>query len=231
MNIKAEQEEEEFERQEDAFRDWITADGSSDYRAEQDRYHLYVSLACPWAHRSLIVRKLNGLDGVVGATVVDPVRNGGGWRFGTGDGFSEDPINGFEFLGEAYAATDPSWDGRVTVPVLWDKKTGRIVNNSEDDICLMFNSAFAEYANSELDLFPKDVADEQAELSQQIYENVNNVVYRAGFAGVQAGYEHWARRVFDTLDVMEARLATQRYLMGSRITEVDWRLFCTLIRV
>ena len=145
----------EFERQEDAFREWISADGSTPYPAEADRYHLYVSLACPWASRTLIVRKLKGLEDAIGMTVVDPVRDERGWAFRDGPGHSTDPINGFHFLSEAYAATDPNFDGRVTVPVLWDKKTKRIVNNCEDDICRMFNSVFNEFArNKALDLFP-----------------------------------------------------------------------------
>ena len=230
MGIQNEINKGEFKRQEDAFREWVTSDGSSQYGAEGGRYHLYVSLACPWAHRTLIVRQLMGLNDVVGATVVDPVRDEKGWRFGKGEGFSEDPINGFQFLQEAYRASDPSWNGRVTVPVLWDKKTHQIVNNSEDDICLMFSEAFTEFSNSEWDLFPKDVANEQAELSTLIYETVNNGVYRAGFAGNQAVYERAVQGVFDTLDRLEKRLANRRYLMGNLITEVDWRLFCTLIR-
>lgn len=230
MDIKKETKKGEFKRQEDAFREWVMREGSSEYGAEKGRYHLYVSLACPWAHRTLIVRQLMGLNDVVGATVVDPVRDGKGWRFGVGDGFSEDPINGFHFLQEAYRASDPSWNGRVTVPVLWDKKTNQIVNNSEDDICLMFCEGFAEFSNDDWDLFPKEMTDEQTNLSERIYETVNNGVYRAGFAGQQAVYERAVREVFDTLDMLEKRLADRRYLMGNLITEVDWRLFCTLIR-
>ncbi|MGA1196432.1 MAG: glutathione S-transferase family protein [Candidatus Latescibacterota bacterium] len=230
MNIKDAQSKGEFKRQEDAFRNWVTVDGSSLYASEKDRYHLYVSLACPWAHRTLIVRTLMGLDHVVGATVVDPVRDDRGWRFGTGDGFTEDPINGFHFLQEAYHISDPNWHGRVTVPVLWDKKTRQIVNNSEDDICLMFHKAFVSFSNHKWDLFPQNVADEQAELSNLIYEKVNNGVYRAGFAGAQAVYERAVRGVFETLDMLENRLADRRYLFGDFITEADLRLFCTLIR-
>ena len=164
-------------------------------------------------------------------TVVDPIRDGRGWAFRDGPGYSTDPINGFQFLSEAYVATDPSFDGRVTVPVLWDKQTKKIVNNCEDDICRMFNDAFAKLAkNATVDLFPADIAEEQEKLSEFVYENVNNGVYRAGFATRQQPYERACRRVFTALDQLEERLAGRRYLFGSRIVETDWRLFCTLIR-
>jgi glutathionyl-hydroquinone reductase len=220
----------EFERQEDAFRDWISADGSTPYPAVAGRYHLYISLACPWASRTLIVRNLKGLEHAIGLTVVDPVRDERGWAFRDGPGYSTDPVNGFAFLSEAYAATDPSFDGRVTVPVLWDKQTRRMVNNSEDDICRMFNDAFATLGRGEVDLFPKDIETEHAELAAFIYNNVNNGVYKAGFATGQKSYERACRALFAALDQLEARLATRRYLFGARIVEADWRLFCTLIR-
>src|SRR5262245_33742213 len=143
----------EFERQEDAFRDFVSADGSTPYPAVGGRYHLYISLACPWASRTLIARMLMGLDDAVGVTVVDPVRDERGWAFRDGPGYSRDPINGFSFLKEAYEATDPAWDGRVTVPVLWDTETRRIVNNSEDDICRMFDGAFRPLAQHHIELF------------------------------------------------------------------------------
>ena len=220
----------EFERQEDAFRERISADGSTPYPAGAGRYHLYISLACPWASRTLIVRTLKGLERVIGLTVADPVRDERGWAFRDGPGCSTDPVNGFAFLSEAYAATDPSFDGRVTVPVLWDKQTRRIVNNSEDDICRMFNDAFAALGRPEADVFPKDIEAEHAELAAFIYDNVNNGVYKAGFATGQKPYEKACRALFAALDRLEARLATRRYLFGSRIVEADWRLFCTLIR-
>jgi glutathionyl-hydroquinone reductase len=220
----------EFERQEDAFREWISADGSTPYPAVAGRYHLYISLACPWASRSLIVRNLKGLEHAVGVTVADPVRDERGWAFRDGPGYSRDPINGFSFLSEAYTATDPSFDGRVTVPVLWDRQKRRIVNNSEDDICRMFNDAFPAPGRGEVDLFPKDIEAEQAELAAFIYDNVNNGVYKAGFATGQKPYERACRALFAALDQLEARLATRRYLFGARIVEADWRLFCTLIR-
>ncbi len=218
----------EFERQEDAFRDWIADDSS--YPPEVNRYHLYVSLACPWASRTVIVRKLKQLEKVIGLTVVDPIRDERGWAF-TGTADSEhDPVNGFKFLSEAYAATDPEFDGRVTVPVLWDRVLRRIVNNSEDDICLMFNNNFGKWAAAEPDLFPAEISREQFALSEFIYEKVNNGVYRAGFATLQRSYERACRALFEALDKLEERLANSRYLFGNQIVETDWRLFCTLIR-
>ena len=220
----------EFERQEDAFRDFVSADGSTPYPAIAGRYHLYISLACPWASRTLIVRHVKTLEDVIGVTVVDPVRDERGWAFRDGPGYSHDPVNGFKFLSEAYAATDPNFDGRVTVPVLWDKQTHRIVNNSEDDICRMFNDVFAAFGNRDVNLFPKDIETEHAKLSSFIYDNVNNGVYKAGFASKQEAYEKPCRTLFAALDELDARLAARRYLFGERIVETDWRLFCTLVR-
>ena len=220
----------EFVRQEDAFRDFVSTDDSSPHPAVAGRYHLYVSLACPWASRTVIARKLLGLEDVIGLTVVDPVRDERGWAFREGPGHSADPINGFKFLAEAYRATDPGFDGRVTVPVLWDKETGRIVNNSEDDICRMFNGAFRKYATMEYDLFPTDLQRDHDRLSEFIYDRVNNGVYKAGFANSQKVYEKACWTLFAALDELEERLAKGRYLFGKRIVEVDWRLFCTLVR-
>jgi putative glutathione S-transferase len=230
----------EFQRQEDAFREWISADGSTPYPAVAGRYHLYISLACPWASRTVIFRKLKGLEQAIGMTVVDAIRDERGWAFRDPDKKwddtelippSTDPINGFKFLSEAYAATDPNFDGRVTVPVLWDKVTKKIVNNCEDDICRMFNDAFNGVAqNKDVDLFPKAIEDEHTKLSDFLYENVNNGVYKAGFATRQRPYEISCRKLFDALDKLEARLAKSRYLFDNRIVEADWRLFCTLVR-
>ncbi len=220
----------EFERQEDAFRDGVSANGSTAYPVEQGRYHLYVCLACPWASRTLIVRNLLGLEKAVSVSMVDPIRDDLGWAFRDGPGYSRDPINGFSFLSEAYAASQPDFKGRVTVPVLWDKKTHRIVNNSEDDICRMFNDAFASLGNGKVDLFPGDIAAEQAKLSEFIYDKVNNGVYKSGFATSQKSYEEACRELFAALDELEARLSKSRYLFGNRIVETDWRLFCTLVR-
>jgi putative glutathione S-transferase len=220
----------EFKRQGDAFRDWVKADGSTPYVPAAGRYHLYVSFACPWAHRTLIARQLLKLEGVIGVTAVDPVRDERGWAFRDGPGHSRDPINGFEFLREAYLASEPGFRGRWTVPVLWDKETRRIVNNSEDDICRMFNDELRQFGARNVDLFPRDHAKEQDALSAEIYERVNNGVYRAGFATKQSAYERAARDLFAMLDKLEQRLATKRFLITSTPVETDWRLFCTLVR-
>jgi glutathionyl-hydroquinone reductase len=220
----------EFKRQEDAFRDWVKADGSTPYMPAAGRYHLYVSFACPWAHRTLIVRQLKGLGQAIDFTAVDPVRDERGWAFRDGPDFSHDPVNGFHFLSEAYRASDARFRGRWTVPVLWDKQARRIVNNSEDDICRMFNDEFGALATQPVDLFPAALRREQEALSTKIYEHVNNGVYRAGFATKQPAYERAVRDVFATLDELELRLAKTRYLLGDRFVETDWRLFCTLIR-
>lgn len=220
----------EFERQEDAFREFVKAEQSSSYPAASGRYHLYISLACPWASRTLIVRNLQGLQDIIGVTFVDPVRDERGWAFRNGPEHSKDPINDFAFLSEAYFATDPKFDGRVTVPVLWDKQTRRIVNNSEDDICRMFNDAFHEFNNPSVNLFPEGIEIEHSELAGFIYDRVNNGVYKAGFATSQRAYEKACRLLFSALDELDARLAARRYLFGSKIVEADWRLFCTLIR-
>jgi glutathionyl-hydroquinone reductase len=220
----------EFVRQEDLFRAWVSADGSSEYPVAAGRYHLYVSYACPWAHRTIIVRRLRGLEEAVGMTVVDPVRDARGWAFRDGPHHTKDPVNGFTFLSQAYLATDPLYRQRVTVPVLWDKHTKRIVNNSEDDIMRMFEVDFEPLARNKVDLCPPELRDEIDALNTLIYETVNNGVYRAGFATTQKAYEHAARHVFQTLDQLEQRLSSRRYLFGSRPLETDWRLFVTLIR-
>lgn len=213
----------EFERQDDEFRSKI---GTGE--AQAGRYHLYVSLACPWAHRTLILRCLLGLEQTISASVVDPVRDERGWRFGEGNGFDPDPVNGFSFLSEAYQATDSSFKGRVTVPVLWDRQRGKIVNNSEDDICRIFQEQFA--GDDAPDYFPEHLIEPQDELSSFVYEHVNNGVYKAGFATRQSAYEKAARELFEALDELESRLSASRYLLGDHIVETDWRLFCTLIR-
>jgi putative glutathione S-transferase len=234
----------EFERQEDVFREWVSTDGSTPYPAAAGRYHLYVSLACPWASRTVIFRKLKGLEDAIGMTIVDPFRDERGWAFRDPDRVqpggsledldefkSTDPVNGFGYLSEAYLATDSNFKDRVTVPVLWDKQTRRIVNNCEDDICPMFNSVFNEFArNKNIDFFPKEAEAEHRELCSFIYDNISNGVYKAGFATRQRAYEISCKRLFAALDEMEKRLTKTRYLFGNRIVEADWRLFCTLVR-
>ncbi len=221
-----------FVRQGDAFREWVTADGRSGFPAQAGRYHLYVSLACPWAHRTIIVRALKGLEDAVGMSVVDPVRDELGWAFRDVDGATTgDPVNGFEYLAQAYRVTDPHYHGRVTVPVLWDTRTKRIVSNSDDDIMRMFETEFdALAAHPDVQLYPAQHRAEIERLNELIYETVNDGVYRAGFAATQAAYEPPARRVFETLDALDERLATQRFLCGAAPVETDWRLFVTLIR-
>ena len=219
-----------FSRQEDAFREWVSDDGSSGYLAEKGRYHLYVSLACPWAHRTIIVRKLKKLEDVIGMTVVDPLRDDRGWAFRAGPGHSFDPINGFALLREAYTATDPDYNQRITVPVLWDTVTKRIVSNADDDLMRMFNRSFKDFTTETVNLCPENRREEIDCLNHYIYENVNNGVYRAGFATSQKVYEQAILLLFEALDALEVRLAMQRYLFGNAPLETDWRLFVTLIR-
>ena len=183
----------------------------------------------PWAHRTIIVRSLRKLDEYVGLTVVDPIRDRRGWRFGESEGLEADPNEGFGFLSEAYRMTDPTWQGRATVPVLWDSQERRIVNNSEDDICPMLNDVFPSLEGA-VDLFPDDLTKEAEELNRVIYEDINNGVYRAGFAAKQAVYERRVGKLFGALDLMEERLSKRRFLLGDRLTESDLRLFCTLVR-
>lgn len=212
-----------FVRQEDAFREWVS-------QPEAGRYHLYVSYACPWAHRTIIARRLLGLEGVVGMTAVNPIRDERGWAFGEGPGFSHDPINGFTFLAEAYRATDPTYNARVTVPVLWDTREKRVVNNSEEDIMRMFETTFKPLGRGGPDLYPVEHREEIDELNALIYETVNDGVYRAGFAITQSAYEAAVRALFATLDRLDERLASRRYLFGPEPLETDWRLFVTLVR-
>ncbi|HEY4278650.1 MAG TPA: glutathione S-transferase family protein, partial [Conexibacter sp.] len=217
----------QFVRQESRFRDWVSNDGSTPFPAQAGRYHLYISLACPWASRALVVRKLKGLEEAIGITIVDPLRDERGWRF-----TSEEPdtVNGFSYLSEAYLASDPAFDGRVTVPVLWDTVTSRIVNNESADIIRMLNSTFDEWGDASVDLYPEPLRAEIDAINERVYETVNNGVYRAGFAATQEAYEEAFDALFASLDWLEARLATRRYLLGDAITEADWRLFVTLVR-
>jgi len=219
-----------FVRQSNAFRDRITADGSSGFAAEIGRYHLYVSLACPWAHRALIVRRLLELRDVITMSVVDPIRDHRGWRFTEGSGHGVDPVKGFAYLSEAYLATDPAYEGRVTVPAIWDRVTERIVTNDFPDITLQFHTEFAEFAKPGVDLYPVHLRDEIDAVNAEVYEHVNNGVYKAGFATTQAAHEDAVDALFATLDSLEARLAGQRFLVGNRLTEADIRLFPTLVR-
>ena len=220
-----------FVRQRYRFRDRITADGSSGYRAEAGRYHLYVSLACPWAHRAIIVRKLLGLEDTISMSVVDPIRDEKGWAFRAGRGHDIDPVCGFAYLSEPYLRTDPTFTGRVTVPCIWDRVTERIVTNNYPDITIDFTTAFkAFHRRGAPDLYPEALRTGIDEVNALVYEDVNNGVYRAGFSTTQAKYEQAVTTLFARLDWLEARLATQRYLVGRQLTEADIRLFTTLVR-
>jgi putative glutathione S-transferase len=207
-----------FVRQADHFNGYVRADGSSGFPSASGRYELYVSLACPWAHRTIIIRKLKKLEDAIPMTIVDPIRDDRGWRYGS------------HFLSELYLASEPRYRGRVTVPVLWDLQTKRIVSNSDDDIMRMFETEFNSIGDPSLDLYPIDLQTEIDALNEVIYETINNGVYKAGFATSQAVYEHAAYKVFETLDVLESRLTTRRYLFGKHPVETDWRFFTTLIR-
>jgi glutathionyl-hydroquinone reductase len=217
-----------FVRQESAFRRWVTADGSSGFPAAAGRYHLYASLCCPWSQRTVIGRMLKGLESAIAISYTDPYRDSRGWAFAGGE--YVDRANGFAFLSEAYAATDPSFDDRVTLPVLWDTETGQIVSNESGEILRMLNGAFDAIAEHDVDLYPPALRGEIDALNELVYENLNNGVYRAGFSTSQAAYEEACAKVFWMLDELEERLASSRYLVGGAPTEADWRLFPTLVR-
>ena len=220
-----------FVRQAYSIRDRITADGSSGFRAEPGRYHLYVSLACPWAHRAIIVRRLLGLEDVISMSVVDPIRDERGWAFREGPGHTHDPICGFQFLSEAYLRTDPSFHGRYTVPCLWDRVTGRLVTNNFPDITIDFEIAFAGFhAPGAPDLYPERLRSDIDAVNAVVYEDVNNGVYKAGFATSQRAYESAVEALFARFDWLDARLGAQRFLAGGEPTEADIRLFTTLVR-
>jgi len=226
----------EFVRSESSFRSWVTKDGSAgptgegDFAAEPGRYHLYVSYACPWAHRTLIFRTLKGLEDVISVSVVHPLMPAESWVFGKYPGATEDHINQSRYLYENYLKADPGFNGLVTVPVLWDKKQQTIVNNESSEIIRMFNSAFDAFGNAEVDFYPQALRNEIDAINETVYNNVNNGVYRAGFAQTQHAYNNAYDRLFNTLDELEERLSRQRYLVGNQITEADWRLFTTLVR-
>ncbi|MGB0682060.1 MAG: glutathione S-transferase family protein [Magnetovibrionaceae bacterium] len=214
-----------FKRQESAFRHWVTPDGEGGFRAEPGRYHLYVSLACPWAHRTLIFRKLKGLEEMIDVTVVDPLMLDQGWVFS-----APEPLFGATKMHEIYTRARTDYTGRVTVPVLWDKKTGTIVSNESSEIIRMFNSAFDDLGALPGDYYPADLAAAIDEVNGFVYSSINNGVYKAGFATTQDAYEEAFDALFDALDELDKRLARNRYLVGHRITEADWRLFTTLVR-
>ena len=225
-----------FIRKDSIFRNWVTPDGTpgptgtGGFAAEPGRYLLYVSLACPWAHRTLIVRALKGLEGLIDVAVVNWLMREQGWTFAPGPGVVPDPVQGAAFLHQVYTAADPHYSGRVTVPVLWDRATGRIVNNESADIIRMFDTAFDRLGARPGDFYPDALRGEIDTLNARIYDTVNNGVYKAGFATTQAAYEEAVAPLFETLDWLEERLSRQRYLTGTRLTEADIRLFTTLVR-
>jgi glutathionyl-hydroquinone reductase len=222
-----------FQRSDSRFRDWITADGSSGFKAEPGRYHLYVAYNCPWAHRTLIFRALKSLEGAISTAYALPSARAQGWTFESDVHFPEctpDTVNGFRYLHQAYTTNDPHYTGKVTVPTLWDKKTQRIVNNESSEIIRMLNSEFRGTARADIDFYPVPLRPEIDRINEVVYANVNNGVYRCGFARSQTAYEAAFDALFGTLDELEARLSRQRYLVGEQITEADWRLFPTLVR-
>lgn len=227
-----------FERSAAQFRNWVTADGApgpsgrGGFEAESGRYRLYVSLACPWAHRTLIFRALKKLESHVSLSVVHWHMAENGWTFAPGDGVIPDPVVGAQYMHQVYTAADPKYSGRVTVPVLWDTRRKTIVSNESPEIIRMFNGAFDALpgVDASLDLYPKDLRAEIDAVNARVYATVNNGVYRAGFATTQEAYEEAARELFASLDWLEDRLSRQRYVAGNRITEADWRLFTTLLR-
>jgi glutathionyl-hydroquinone reductase len=219
----------DFRRQPSKLRNWITADGSAGptgqagFKAEKDRYQLYVSLACPWAHRTLIFRAIKQLETYIDVTVVDSLMLENGWQL-------DDPLYDFNYLYQLYLKSDPAYEGRVTVPVLWDKQTKTIVSNESADIIRMFNAAFNQLTGNQDDYYPEQLRHQIALINDRVYEDINNGVYRCGFATTQQAYESAYYPLFDALDWVEAMLSKQRYLTGSTLTEADWRLFTTLIR-
>ena len=225
-----------FERSQAAFRNWITADGQAGpdgkagFKAEPGRYHLYVAYACPWAHRTLIFRKLKGLENMISLSVVNPIMREHGWTFRAGYKVQPDLIHGAEFMHQVYTAAMPDYSGRVTVPVVWDRQHNTIVSNESADIIRMFNSAFDGVGARPGDFYPPDLRERIDQLNDEIYDKVNNGVYKAGFATTQEAYEEAVIPLFETLDRLEAHLDEHRYLCAERLTEADWRLFTTLIR-
>jgi putative glutathione S-transferase len=226
-----------FVRSQSGFRNWVTADGSpgpsgeGGYAAEADRYHLYVSLACPWAHRTLVFRKLKDLESLISVSIVSPkMPDETGWSFKKDEGSTGDTLLGKEFLHQVYTAAKPDYTGRVTVPVLWDKKTGTIVSNESAEIIRMFNSAFNELTGNTDDYYPEALREEIDTINARVYDDINNGVYKAGFASTQEAYEEAAKKLFDALDWVEGLLGDRAYLTGDSITEADWRLFTTLVR-
>jgi putative glutathione S-transferase len=220
----------EFRRSETSFRDRITADGSGRFPAEAGRYHLYVAFACPWAHRALLLRCLKELQDVISVSTVQPFMGENGWSFTDADKGFPDGLYGKRYLYEVYSHARPDYSGRVTVPVLWDKKTSTIVNNESSEIIRMLNSEFRSFTRRNEDYYPEPLRDEIDAINDKVYHQINNGVYKCGFATTQAAYERSFDALFAQLDEIEQRLGSQRYLAGNTLTEADWRLFTTLVR-
>ena len=225
-----------FVRSQSQWRDWVSPDGrpapgkTRGFKAEPGRYHLYVSLACPWAHRTLIFRVLKKLENIISVSVVHHFMGENGWTFLAEDGATGDTLYGLDYLHQIYTKADPHYSGRVTVPVLWDKQQQTIVSNESSEIIRMLNSAFNQWGDASLDLYPEALRQEIDAVNEMVYPAINNGVYRAGFATTQAAYEEAFGELFGALDELEERLSRQRYLVGDRLTEADWRLFTTLVR-
>ena len=219
-----------FKRKDSAFRNWVRADGSTDFGPESGRYHLYVSLACPWAHRTVIYRRLKGLEEHITISVVNPIMLENGWTFEEGEGVIPDTVNNAEFLHQIYTAADPGYTGRVTVPVLWDRSHRTIVNNESSEIIRMLDEEFGQLTGHEPSFRPLNLEKEIDSLNDRIYTGFNNGVYKAGFATSQESYDEEVVRIFEVLDEVEEILATNRYLTGDRVTEADWRFLPTLLR-
>ena len=225
-----------FVRKDSQFRNWVTVDGSAGptgeggFKAEPNRYHLYISYACPWASRTLIIRKLKGLEDMISLSVVNPYMGENGWTFEPGEGVIADPLLNADYLYQVYTHVDPTYSGRVTVPVLYDKKTGKIVNNESSEIMRMLNTAFDEVGATPGDYYPEALRAEIDAMNDKVYHGVNNGVYKAGFATKQEVYEEEVQKLFSVLDELEEHLSTRKYLVGEQLTEADWRLFVTLVR-
>lgn len=219
-----------FVRKESRFRDWITSDGSSDFPAEAGRYHLYVGLICPWACRTLMARRLKGLESVIGISIVNPRLTEKVWRFGGFPGATEDHLHGYDYIYQLYLHADPRYTGEVTIPVLWDSKRETIVNNESSEIIRMLNSGFGELADDSIDLYPVDLRQQIDEVNEKLYGRFNNGVYRVGFATTQVAYDHAVTELFETIDWIEQRLSRQPFLSGDRFTEADLRAFVTMVR-
>ncbi|MFP4124834.1 MAG: glutathione S-transferase family protein [Coleofasciculus sp.] len=219
-----------FKRNPTQFRNWVSADGSTGFKAESGRYHLYVSLACPWAHRTMIMRKLKGLEEAISLSIVDPFMDEEGWEFSDAPGCIPDTVHGSRYLREVYLKADQNCTGRVTVPVLWDKQKNTIANNESREIIRMFDREFEAIAKSQVSFYPDPLQDEIDRAIDRIYQPINNGVYRAGFATTQTAYDEAVTELFEALDYWEGVLSQQAYLCGDRITEADWCMFTTLFR-